>query len=81
MGKINPKLQYEIALKIQLPKFVEAIEDAKKEKAILILHQDAFAADYQENELYLLGCVIKYAGENGVEVRIIGNNKETINKQ
>jgi hypothetical protein len=36
------------------------------ESAILvetvILHQDAFAADYQEDEYALLGMAIKYAG-------------------
>jgi hypothetical protein len=76
--KADPKVVYEIAVKIQLPKLVEAIEAAKKDNSILILHQDAFAADYQEHELYLLGAAIKWAGEQGVEVHIIGKNRETL---
>ena len=44
----------------------------------IILHQDAFAASYQEDELLLLGMAIKYAGINGKEVRIIGNNRDTV---
>jgi hypothetical protein len=29
---------------------------------LVLLHQDAFAADYQEDEYMLLGMAIKYAG-------------------
>jgi len=43
----------------------------------VLMHQDAFAADYQESELYLLGAAIKYAGEQGVPVTITGKNGET----
>jgi hypothetical protein len=31
----------------------------------VLLHQDAFAADYQEDEYKLLGMAIKYAGLRG----------------
>ncbi len=46
----------------------------KAEGGVLIMHQDAFAADYQDSELYLLGAAIKYAGEQGVVINIIGKN-------
>lgn len=45
---------------------------------VLILHQDAFAADYQPDELLLLGMAIKYAGIHGKVVHFIGTNRETL---
>jgi hypothetical protein len=44
---------------------------------VMVLHQDAFAAAYQENEYALLGMAVKYAGMCGKEVRVIGNNRQT----
>jgi hypothetical protein len=42
---------------------------------LVLLHQDAFAADYQEDEYTLLGMAIQYAGLRGKEVRVIGKNR------
>lgn len=56
----------------------EIIKNAKKDKACIVLHQDSFAADYQDNEYNLLGNFIKYIGEHGIEIRIIGKNRETL---
>ena len=42
---------------------------------LVLLHQDAFAADYQEDEYTLLGLAIKYAGLRGKEVR--GDREES----
>ena len=44
----------------------------------VLLHQDAFAADYQEDECILLGTAIKYAGLRGKEVRVIGKNRQIL---
>ena len=44
----------------------------------MLLHQDAFAADYQEDEYRLLGMAIKYAGLRGKEVRVIGKNRSSL---
>ena len=44
----------------------------------MVLHQDAFAADYQEHEYMLLGMAIKYAGLRAKEVRVIGKNRQTL---
>jgi hypothetical protein len=53
-----------------------------KEKAgVVIFHQDAFAADYQEQEYLLLGMAIKYLGLCKKEIRIIGTNRETLKKK
>jgi hypothetical protein len=43
-------------------------------------HQDAFAADYQEDEYALLGMAIKYAGLRGKEVRVI-KNRQTLGEE
>jgi hypothetical protein len=48
------------------------------ESELVMLHQDAFAADYQEDEYMLLGMAIKYAGLRGKEVRVIGKNRQTL---
>lgn len=57
-----------------LPDFVES---CRQDSDVIILHQDAFAAGYQEEEYRLLGMAIKFAGLCGKEVRIIGANRET----
>ena len=43
----------------RLPNFIEAV--ASKETDTLIFHQDAFAADLQNEELVLLAAAIKFA--------------------
>ncbi len=45
---------------------------------VLILHQDAFAADYQDAEYALLGKAIKFAGICGKVVHVIGENRRTL---
>ncbi len=71
----------EATIEHYLPDFVRAIETAVEDgggdKAPLILHQDAFAAGYDEDEYTLLGMAVKYAGLRGVTLNIIGKNHET----
>jgi len=55
-----------------LPDFAKACAD---DTELVLLHQDAFAADYQEDEYMLLGMAIKYAGLRGKEVHVIGRNR------
>ena len=59
----------------KLPDFAKACAD---DSELVLLHQDAFAADYQEDEYTLLGMAIKYAGLRGKEVRVIGKNRSTL---
>jgi hypothetical protein len=47
----------------------------------VIVHQDAFAANYQEDEYRLLGMAIKYAGLCGKEVRVIGKNRSGLGEE
>ena len=58
-----------------LPDFAKACAD---EAELVLLHQDAFAADYQEDEYVLLGMAIKCAGLRGKEVRVIGRNRSSL---
>jgi hypothetical protein len=58
-----------------LPDFVKMCRETGD---AVIIHQDTFAADYQDDELTLLGTAIKFAGLHGKEVRIIGINRETL---
>jgi hypothetical protein len=43
----------------------------------MMLHQDAFAGGYHDDEYRLLGMAVKYAGLHGVNVRVVGKNHET----
>jgi hypothetical protein len=61
----------------KLPDFVKACGD---DTELVLLHQDAFAADYQEDEYTLLGMAIKYAGLRGKEVRVIGKNRSSLDE-
>jgi hypothetical protein len=58
----------------KLPDFARMCADDAEH---VLLHQDAFAADYQEDEYLLLGMAIKYAGLRGKEVRVIGRNRSS----
>jgi len=63
------------AIRAKLPNFARMCADDTEQ---VLLHQDAFAADYQEDEYMLLGMAIKYAGLRGKEVRVIGKNRGTL---
>ena len=58
-----------------LPAFVES---CRNNEDVVIIHQDSFAADYQQDEYALLGMAIEFAGLHGKEFRIIGTNRETL---
>jgi hypothetical protein len=65
-------------IRAKLPDFARmCAEDTE----LVLLHQDAFAADYQEDEYVLLGMAIKYAGLRGKEVRVIGKNRSTLTQE
>ena len=57
---------------------LDFVNSCRANADVLIIHQDAFAADYQDHEYALLGKAIKFAGLRGKEVRIIGKNRETL---
>ena len=58
-----------------LPEFAQKCREGAD---VLVLRQDAFAADYQDEEYALFGKTIKFAGHHGKEVRVIGKNRETV---
>ena len=62
----------------ELPEFAKACAD---DTELVLLHQDAFAADNQQDEYRLLGMAIKYAGLRGKEVRVIGKNRSTLGEE
>jgi hypothetical protein len=45
---------------------------------VVVIHQDSFAADYQDEEYALFGKAMKFAGIYGKEIRVIGKNRETL---
>ena len=66
------------AIRAKLPDFARMCAD---DSELVMLHQDAFAADYQEDEYMLLGMAIKYAGLRGKEVRVIGKNRSSLGEE
>jgi hypothetical protein len=58
-----------------LPEFARTCRESAD---VVVLHQDAFAADYQDHEYMLFGKALKFAGLHGKEVRVIGTNRETL---
>jgi hypothetical protein len=58
-----------------LPDFARSCRGSED---VVIIHQDSFAADYQDHEYTLFGKAIKFAGLHGKEVRVIGRNRETL---
>ncbi len=76
MTKEQRKLHIKNLVEKNLPNFIELNKESADN---ILLHQDAFAADYQEEELLLLGAAIKYIGmTSGKEVTIIGKDQETL---
>ncbi len=66
-----------------LPDFAKGVAEiaAKGEKdSTMLLHQDAFAAGYHDDEYTLLGMAIKYAGLLGVAVTVMGRNHKTFDE-
>jgi hypothetical protein len=66
------------AIQAKLPDFARACRESNA--PTIILHQDAFAADYQEEEFRLLGMAIKFAGMFGRGVLINGTNRRTLDQ-
>jgi len=64
-------------VRTKLPDFARMCADDVEE---VLIHQDAFAADYQEEEYMLLGMAIKYAGLRDKEVRVIGKNRSSLSE-
>jgi hypothetical protein len=72
----------ESALTAKIARLLPDFAKSCRENADMVnVHQDSFAADYQEDEYALLGMAIKFAGLYGKEVRIIGTNRETLKGQ
>jgi sulfite reductase beta subunit-like hemoprotein len=66
------------AIRRKLPDFAQMCAD---DTETVMLHQDSFAADYQDEEYMLLGIAIKYAGLRSKELRVIGRNHSSFNEE
>jgi hypothetical protein len=64
-----------------LPEFAKTVTrfaaEPEGERSEIVMHQDAFAAGYDDDEYALLGMAVKYAGLHRVAVRFIGKNHAT----
>ena len=66
------------AIDKMLPEFARACR--AHDVPIVVMHQDAFAADYQEDEYRLIGMAVEFADICGKEIHIHGRNRETVNQ-
>jgi hypothetical protein len=72
-------VQKETTLIAEIERLLRDFARSCRESAdVVIIHQDSFAADYQDEEYALFGRAIKFAGLRGKEVRVIGKNRETL---
>ena len=78
MTPIEKGIALQQEVETRLPDFVAALRNSGAED--IVVHQDAFAADYQDAEYILLGKAIKYAGIFGKAVHVYGRNRETLSK-
>ena len=58
-----------------LPDFARSCRGSED---VILIHQDSFAADYEDHEYTLFGKALKFAGIYGKEIRVIGKNRETL---
>ncbi|MDB5307743.1 MAG: hypothetical protein JWO38_1945 [Gemmataceae bacterium] len=80
-GEENERIEVlRATVKKYLPDFARGVAEiaATGDKdSTMVLHQDAFAAGYDDDEYMLLGMAVKYAGLHGISVTVIGKNHET----
>jgi hypothetical protein len=62
----------------RIPLWPDFVNSCHGKAEMVIIHQDAFAAHYQDHEYALLGKTIKFAGLHRKEVPIVGKNRETL---
>ena len=72
-------VEKEAALTLEIERLLpDFARSCRGSEDVILIHQDSFAADYEEHEYTLFGKAIKFAGLHGKEVRIIGRNRETL---
>ena len=74
-GLVEKERALEAEIENLLPDFARSCRGSED---VILIHQDDFAADYEDHEYTLVGKAIKFAGLHGKEVRIIGRNRETL---
>jgi hypothetical protein len=74
-GLIEKERALTAGIESLLPDFARSCRGSED---VVILHQDSFAADYQDEEYALFGKAMKFAGIYGKEIRVIGKNRETL---
>ena len=75
----NRLLEKEAALIAEIERLLpDFARSCRESEELVVLHQDSFAADYQDEEYALFGKAMKFAGIYGKEIRVIGKNRETL---
>jgi hypothetical protein len=77
-GRTHRESSLTATIRKNLPDLAKACADNTE---LVLLHQDAFGADYQEDEYMLLGVAINSAGLRGREVRVIGKNRSSLSEE
>jgi hypothetical protein len=72
-------VEKETALTLEIESFLpDFARCCRGSEDVILIHQDSFAADYQDDEYTLFGKALKFASLHGKEVRVIGRNRETL---
>ena len=72
-------MEKERALVVQIERLLpDFARSCRGSEDVILIHQDSFAADYEDEEFSLFGKAIKFAGLHGKGVRVIGKNRETL---
>jgi len=74
-GLVEKETALTLEIESLLPDFARSCRESAD---VVIIHQDSFAADYQDEEYALFGKALKFAGLHGKEIRVIGKNRETL---
>jgi hypothetical protein len=61
-----------------MPELAAAVGDAARKDTYVMMHQDAFAADYHYDEYILCGLALAYAHRHGVTLGVLGKNGSTL---
>jgi hypothetical protein len=70
----------EAAIRTEMPDSIKAVEKMKAEGGVVFIHQDSFAADCQDRELYLPGAAIKICWRARRGYNMTGKNGDTLKK-
>ena len=76
-GDISQRIDYlRFEVELRLPVFAKAVREAGENKITLCMCYEAFAEDYQEEDMRLMAMFLKYAELYGVQVLLTTRKRD-----